>query len=822
MLATSADLLRHLPVNSVEVAGVAAPQMGTWSGDEQGSIHDIFSDGVDSSDGRECEPEPTTVLDILRERSCLESRQRYVASPILEEPALGNCECEGSPCSEHDIIDLEFQQEFDAIIDRVSPTAESKEYRAQVYAFVAHLLKGQEGCIEVCAFGSVPLETYLPDGDIDICAFFTCEASDGLTNVHLMLQRKAEGDNMFKIDSDIQLVFAGVPVVKCVIGGIPVDISANQVRGLSAVCFLNSVDRALGHRHLFKRSIVAIKVWCVYESRILGSQGGLLPSYAVEIMVLNILQRYRHCTTPAAVLYNFLQCYAKFDWDKCTLALPEPTLDEVSLYRSDLDGTQDFFVPKFMNISDPLDKANNLGRSVNQASFRRTQHALRLGAKCMKHHILGKAQGARSFLRATSRLIQHTFQNRPDVQPVVKRWAGEISSIAGLHSLQFDLRAQHQKLEELKAKFVSGGVETIMPAVPMGRVMGRVLRSWRLSIADIPASSTASAASTPETPSSVGYAAVPVLDASCGWEETPTKASRDRGGLSESGLEILGHLRSEVLDLVPGGLAHARRQPAHSSSSQCPWSASAGETHRRASKDSRNNAPAQPARPPPASFQQDVHLWPDLAPKAGSSQESSPHSHHLHPWSSVGPAETTAKPIQQDARLLGPPVHAAEPAPSPEPRAGGSSWAALASGRKVEPPKPAAVSPSLAAPKNAWALGRPSSLVVPHSTQSSQRAEEAAGSSGSGLARARPSNSQDRAGRYNGTQPGQPTRGARSGERADSRSDGKRDSRQGKQSHGGKPDSRGRNARDKGQKSGGDGGSDWTEVKSARRGHRAS
>lgn len=76
-----------------------------------------------------------------------------------------------------------------------------------------------------------------------------------------MLQRECENENAcFQIEADPQLVFAGVPVIKCVVGNIPIDISANQVRGLSAVCFLNSLDMVMGAKHLFKRSIIAVKV----------------------------------------------------------------------------------------------------------------------------------------------------------------------------------------------------------------------------------------------------------------------------------------------------------------------------------------------------------------------------------------------------------------------------------------------------------------------------------------------------------------------------------------------------------------------------------
>ncbi|KAK5844478.1 hypothetical protein PVK06_000618 [Gossypium arboreum] len=66
---------------------------------------------------------------------------------------------------------------------------------------------------------------------------------------------------------------AVVKIVKCTVNDIPVDISFNQTAGLSALCFLETVDQLIGKDHLFKRSIFLIKAWCYYESRILGFLG---------------------------------------------------------------------------------------------------------------------------------------------------------------------------------------------------------------------------------------------------------------------------------------------------------------------------------------------------------------------------------------------------------------------------------------------------------------------------------------------------------------------------------------------------------------------
>jgi len=48
------------------------------------------------------------------------------------------------------------------------------------------------------------------------------------------------------------------------------------------------VDRLVGQDHLFKRSVILVKAWCYYESRILGAHHGLISTYALETLVLYI------------------------------------------------------------------------------------------------------------------------------------------------------------------------------------------------------------------------------------------------------------------------------------------------------------------------------------------------------------------------------------------------------------------------------------------------------------------------------------------------------------------------------------------------------
>lgn len=121
------------------------------------------------------------------------------------------------------------------------------------------------------------------------------------------------------------------------------DISFNQTAGLCALCFLeqvpysiqnqalevyytdyclalilsywlsssfmySQVDQLFGRDHLFKRSIILVKAWCYYESRILGANTGLISTYALAVLVLYIINLFHSSLSgPLAVITLFLK-----------------------------------------------------------------------------------------------------------------------------------------------------------------------------------------------------------------------------------------------------------------------------------------------------------------------------------------------------------------------------------------------------------------------------------------------------------------------------------------------------------------------------------
>ncbi|CAL5071152.1 unnamed protein product [Urochloa decumbens] len=297
------------------------------------------------------------------------------------------------------------------VVLRVHPTQEAERRRQEVIGYLTRLIGSSFGC-EVFAFGSVPLRTYLPDGDVDITVLGnTWLNSTFIDDVRRVLESEQENcDAEFKL-TGLQFINAEVKLMKCVVENMVVDISFNQIGGVSTFCFLELVDRRVGKNHLFKRSIMLIKAWCYHESRILGAHHGLISTYALETLVLYIFNMFhKSLHGPLEAFYRFLEYFSKFDWDKYGISLNgpvdlsllpnitvEPTagqdellldkdflqgfLDKLVVIPNESDGYDTQFRLKFLNIIDPLKGNNNLGRSVSKGNFYRIQSALSFGAQ---------------------------------------------------------------------------------------------------------------------------------------------------------------------------------------------------------------------------------------------------------------------------------------------------------------------------------------------------------------------------------------------------------------------------------------------------------
>ncbi|XP_042050128.1 uncharacterized protein LOC121795649 isoform X1 [Salvia splendens] len=335
------------------------------------------------------------------------------------------------------------------IIEKAQPTPVSEERRREVVDYIQRLFRDCVGA-EVFPYGSVPLKTYLPDGDIDLTAFGGAHVEDTLADkMRSVLKEEEENTDAEFVVKDVQLIRAEVKLVKCIVQDIVVDISVNQIGGLCTLCFLEQVDRLIGRDHLFKRSIILIKAWCYYESRILGSHHGLISTYALETLVLYIFHLYHSALEgPLAVLYKFLDCFSKFDWDTYCVSLngvvrlsslpdfvveiPEDSDKDLLLSNDFLnDCIRMFSVPsrvgdktplgfpkKHLNIVDPLKDLNNLGRSVSKGNLYRIRSAFSYAARKLARILLQPQDSIANELKKffANTIARHGGGQRPDIQ----------------------------------------------------------------------------------------------------------------------------------------------------------------------------------------------------------------------------------------------------------------------------------------------------------------------------------------------------------------------------------------------------------------------
>ncbi|CAH9092990.1 unnamed protein product [Cuscuta epithymum] len=299
------------------------------------------------------------------------------------------------------------------LIARIQPNKPSEERRNAVADYVQRLIAKCFPC-QVFTFGSVPLKTYLPDGDIDLTAFSDNQSlkDTWAHQVRDTLEKEEKNENAEFRVKEVQYIQAEVKLIKCLVENIVVDISFNQLGGLCTLCFLEEVDHLISQNHLFKRSIILIKAWCYYESRILGAHHGLISTYALETLVLYIFHVFnKSFTGPLEVLYRFLEFFSNFDWDNFCVSLwgpvpirslpdvnaepPRKDSGELLLTKGFLDacstvyavfpGSQENpgqpFASKHFNVIDPLRVNNNLGRSVSKGNFFRIRSAFTFGAK---------------------------------------------------------------------------------------------------------------------------------------------------------------------------------------------------------------------------------------------------------------------------------------------------------------------------------------------------------------------------------------------------------------------------------------------------------
>lgn len=197
--------------------------------------------------------------------------------------------------------------------------------------------------------------------------------------------------------------------------------------GVCKLAFIHQLESNTLNSELFKRSLFLIKCWGYYEASILGSNVGLMASYALEVLIIYMFNNHSHLfTNEIEAVFAFFQLMHTMDWNKSIITIfGEIGLDDYfenlkanqyniySLIKNILNENnkekdkhtlikldelisinknfEKFYDKsqnpirkvidiKLLNVIDPLFPTNNLGKSLNYHNFSKIKKVFEFSA----------------------------------------------------------------------------------------------------------------------------------------------------------------------------------------------------------------------------------------------------------------------------------------------------------------------------------------------------------------------------------------------------------------------------------------------------------
>lgn len=245
-------------------------------------------------------------------------------------------------------------------------------------------------------------------------------------------------------------------MIKCKYDNLSIDISINNFIGLSKLILLNFADLQFSqyfesNQYLFRRSLLLIKSWCLYEGCIVGSNIGLLASYAVEVLVIYLFNNFhKNFKNEFEAFVEFFKVIKTINWDNFSITIegciPLDIVDEDKLMlflaskeknpnqifsmkdfinfftyydkyreieRMQSFGNKNVLNLKYFNILDPLCATNNIGRSVNFHNFSKIKKVFEMISRDLDYVIQNRNKyNPFSYLNMLLRLFKKILSNK--------------------------------------------------------------------------------------------------------------------------------------------------------------------------------------------------------------------------------------------------------------------------------------------------------------------------------------------------------------------------------------------------------------------------
>ena len=205
------------------------------------------------------------------------------------------------------------------------------------------------------------------------------------------------------------------------------------------------------NQYLFRRSLLLIKAWCLYEGCIVGSNIGLMASYAVEVLVIYLFNNFhKNFKNEFEAFVEFFRVIKTINWDNFSICIegciPLEIVDEDKLMlflankeknpnqifsmkdflnfftyyekyreieRMQSIGNKNVLNLKFFNILDPLSVTNNIGRSVNFHNFSKIKKVFEMISRDLDYVIQNRCKyNPFSYLNMLLRLFKKILSSK--------------------------------------------------------------------------------------------------------------------------------------------------------------------------------------------------------------------------------------------------------------------------------------------------------------------------------------------------------------------------------------------------------------------------
>ena len=259
----------------------------------------------------------------------------------------------------------------DFILDLTGPTPELEEERVVKFETTKNIIINKLNSnypyhnTYILPYGSFPMKVYLKNADIDITIILQSKDEKKIIMEmeiefinHILKLIKEEFEKYNKnanctLFSELKIIMADVPLLKGKIGNISLDISVNNFSGIYKVVLIEYIENQLKNGfnrsnlfsdnsynnnkiQIFRRTLILIKSWCLFEGNLMGSNIGLMASYALEILVICMFNLYYDkINSEFDGFQKFFEIMDNFEWKKYIISIFE--INEYMEFQKKLD-----------------------------------------------------------------------------------------------------------------------------------------------------------------------------------------------------------------------------------------------------------------------------------------------------------------------------------------------------------------------------------------------------------------------------------------------------------------------------------------------------